>query len=46
MSAIWGEDVTAETTIWKWFVRFKAGDFNIKNQQRPSRLSTTFEDQI
>ena len=34
----------AERTVRKWFVRFKAGDFNL--EERPGRPSTTDEDQI
>ena len=30
----------------KWFTRFKAGDFNLKYQERPGRPSTTDKDQI
>ena len=29
-----------------WFARFKAGDFNLEDQERPSKLSITNEDQI
>ncbi|XP_012062149.1 PREDICTED: histone-lysine N-methyltransferase SETMAR-like, partial [Atta cephalotes] len=29
-----------------WFARFKAGDFNLEDQECPSRLSTIDEDQI
>jgi len=42
--AVYGEG--AERTVRKWFARFKAGDFNLKDQERPGRLSTTDEDQI
>jgi len=30
----------------KWFARFKAGDFNLEDQERSGRPSTTDEDQI
>ena len=30
----------------KWFARFKADDFNLEDQERPGRPSTTDEDQI
>ena len=36
----------AERTVRKWFSRFKAGDFNLEDQERPGRRSTTDEDQI
>jgi len=30
--AVYGEGAVAERTVWKWFTRFKAGDFKkIKN---------------
>ena len=35
-----------ERTVRKWFSRFKAGDFNFEDQERPGRRSTTDEDQI
>jgi len=30
----------------KWFARFKTDDFNLEDQERPGRPSTTDEDQI
>jgi len=42
--AIYGEGAIAERTVRKWFARFKA--FNLKDQERPGRSSTTDEDQI
>ncbi|XP_018053785.1 PREDICTED: histone-lysine N-methyltransferase SETMAR-like [Atta colombica] len=36
----------AERTVRKWFARFKAGDFNLEDQECPDRPSTTDEDQI
>ncbi|XP_011859834.1 PREDICTED: histone-lysine N-methyltransferase SETMAR-like isoform X2 [Vollenhovia emeryi] len=44
--AVYGEGAVAERTVRKWFARFKAGDFNLKDQERPGRPSTTDEDQI
>jgi len=43
--AIYSEDVIAERTVRKWFARFKAGDFNLEDQER-GRPSTIDEDQI
>ena len=36
----------AERTVRKWFARFKTGDFNLEDQERPGKPSTTDEDQI
>lgn len=44
--AVYGKGAVAERTVRKWFVRFKADDFNFKDQERPGRTSTTDEDQI
>ena len=44
--AVYGEGAVAERTVRKWFARFKAGDFNLEDQESPSRLSITDEDQI
>jgi len=43
---VYGEDAVAERTVRKWFARFKAGDFNLEDQERPSKPSTTDVDQI
>ena len=43
--AVYGEGVT-DRTVRKWFARFKAGDFNPKDQERSDRPSTTDKDQI
>jgi len=43
--AVYGEGAVAERTV-RWFVRFKAGDFNLEDQEHPDRPSTTDEDQI
>ena len=33
---VYGEDAVAERTVRKWFARFKTGDFNLEDQERPS----------
>ncbi|KOX81057.1 Histone-lysine N-methyltransferase SETMAR [Melipona quadrifasciata] len=38
--AVYGEGAVAERTVRKWFARFKAGDFNLKDQGRPGRPSS------
>lgn len=43
---IYGKGAVAERTVLKWFSRFKADDFNLKDQERPDMPSTTVEDQI
>jgi len=35
--AVYGEGAIAERTVRKWFARFKAGDFNLNDQERPDR---------
>jgi len=44
--AVYGEGAVAERTMRKWFARFKTGDFNLEDQERPGKSSTTDEDQI
>ncbi|XP_012060168.1 PREDICTED: histone-lysine N-methyltransferase SETMAR-like [Atta cephalotes] len=44
--AVYGDGAIAERTVRKWFARFKAGDFNLEDQERPGRPSITDEDQI
>jgi len=44
--AVYGEDAVAERIVRKWFARFKAGDFNLEDQECPGRLSIIDEDQI
>jgi len=39
---VYGEGAVSERTVRKWF----AGDFNLEDQERPGRPSTTDEDQI
>jgi len=34
---VYGEGAVAERTVRKWFARFKAGDFNLEDQERPGR---------
>jgi len=34
-----GEGAVAERTVRKWFARFKVGDFNLEDQECPSRPS-------
>lgn len=44
--AVYGEGAVAERTVRKWFARFKARDFDLEDQERPGRPSTTDEDLI
>jgi len=44
--AVYGEGAVAERTVRKWFVRFKADNFNLEDQEGPGRPSTTDENQI
>jgi len=44
--AVYGEGAAAKRTVRKWFAKFKAGDFNLENQELPDGPSTTDEDQI
>jgi len=44
--AVYGEGAVVERTVRKWFARFKAGDFNLEDQECPGRPSITDEDQI
>ncbi|XP_076765234.1 histone-lysine N-methyltransferase SETMAR-like [Xylocopa sonorina] len=44
--AVYGEDAVAERTMRKWFPRFKAENFDLEDQERPGRPSTTDEDMI
>ena len=30
----WGADTVTERTVQRWFVRFRAGDFNLKDKSR------------
>lgn len=38
--------VVAEKTICRWFARFKAGDFDLEDQEHPGRSSVTDENLI
>ncbi|XP_050480294.1 histone-lysine N-methyltransferase SETMAR-like [Bombus huntii] len=44
--AVYGDDAIVDRTVRKWFARFKVGDFNLEDQERPGRPSTTDEDQV
>ncbi|CAK9808456.1 Histone-lysine N-methyltransferase SETMAR [Anthophora quadrimaculata] len=44
--AVYGESAVAERTVRKWFARFKAGNFDLEDQERQGRPSTTDEDLI
>ncbi|CAK9833044.1 Histone-lysine N-methyltransferase SETMAR [Anthophora retusa] len=44
--AVYGEGAVAERTVRKWFARFKAGDFDLEDQERPGRPSTRDEDLV
>lgn len=34
----YGEQVLSKVTCQNWFVRFKCGDFNVKNKERPGQV--------
>nr|XP_003708364.1 PREDICTED: histone-lysine N-methyltransferase SETMAR-like [Megachile rotundata] len=38
---VYGEGAVAERTVRKWFARFKTGDFELEDQKRSGRPSTT-----
>ncbi|KAK2589284.1 hypothetical protein KPH14_007837 [Odynerus spinipes] len=44
--AVYGEGAVAERTVRKWFARFKAGNFDLEDQERPGRPSTADKDLI
>ncbi|XP_076303041.1 histone-lysine N-methyltransferase SETMAR-like [Lasioglossum baleicum] len=44
--AAYGKDAVAQRTMRKWFARFKAGNFDLEDRERPGRPSTTDEDMI
>lgn len=44
--AVYGEGALAERTVRKWFAKFRAGDFNVKDQERSGRPSSTDDDQL
>lgn len=44
--AVYGEGALAERTVRKWFAKFRAGDFNLKDQERTGRPSITDDDQL
>ena len=35
--AVYGDGAIADRTVRKWFARFKAGDFNLEDQECPGR---------
>jgi len=37
---IWGADSVIERTVQRWFVRFRAGDFNLEDKPRGGRPSS------
>ena len=41
---VYGEYALAERTCQKWFARFKSGDFDLENEERPERPKK-FEDE-
>ncbi|RLU19787.1 hypothetical protein DMN91_008346 [Ooceraea biroi] len=44
--SVYGEGALAERTVRKWFAKFRAGDFNLKDQERSGKPSTTDDDQL
>ncbi|XP_043493637.1 histone-lysine N-methyltransferase SETMAR-like [Polistes fuscatus] len=36
--AVYGEDAVAERTVQKWFARFKAGNFDLEDQELPAGM--------
>jgi len=44
--AIYGEDTLSKSAAQKWFVRFRAGNFNIKDKPRSGRPITEKSDEI
>ncbi|EZA55050.1 Histone-lysine N-methyltransferase SETMAR [Ooceraea biroi] len=44
--SVYGEGALAEKTVRKWFAKFRASDFNLKDQERSGRPSTTDDNQI
>jgi len=32
--AVYGKGAVADRTVWKWFAKFKADDFNLEDQER------------
>lgn len=44
--AVYGECILVESTVFKWFTKFSAGDFNLKNPECTGKLFITDHDQI
>ncbi|XP_053976446.1 histone-lysine N-methyltransferase SETMAR-like [Hylaeus volcanicus] len=44
--AVYGEGAVAERMARKWFAKFKDGNFNLEDEVRSGRPSTTDKDQI
>jgi len=44
--AIYGEDTLSKSAAWKWFARFRAGNFDVKNEPRSGRPITEKFDEI
>ena len=44
--AIYGEDTLSKSTARKWFVRFHAGNFDVKDEPRSGRLITEKSDEM
>lgn len=43
---VYGEGARAERTVQRWFARFKVGDLDLDNQERPSGRSPIDKDRI
>ena len=44
--SVYGENAVAESTVRKWFAKFKANNFNLEDAPRSGRPSTIDDDQI
>jgi len=44
--ATYGKGSLSECTIWKWFTRFREGNFNLSDESRPGRPSDCNEEAI
>ena len=44
--AAYRESALAERTVRKWFAKFRARDFNLKDQERSGKFLTINDDQI
>lgn len=43
---VYGEDAVTESTVRRWFVKFRAGNFDLEDADRPGRPSAVDDDQI